>query len=68
VCCFHGPYTLSKPIEQRQIVGSATKDGLTEMKMGLNKTWKYSATGSLNHDIGSLICFAQTRDPAITNQ
>jgi hypothetical protein len=35
----HGPNTLLQPIKQGKIVGSATKNGLAEMNVGLNKAW-----------------------------
>ena len=47
----HGPDTLLQPIEQREIVGGATKDCLAEVNVSLDETRYDRTTGGIDHNI-----------------
>src|SRR5438067_9668641 len=43
VRCLHRPYTFLQPIDEREIIGRATKQGLTKMDVRLYKSWQHGA-------------------------
>jgi hypothetical protein len=63
----HGPNPFLEPVKQRQIIGSASKERLTEMYVGLNETRQHCASGGVEGDIGCLIFLADTRNAPIAD-
>jgi hypothetical protein len=64
---FHRPDAFLEPVEQRQVVSSATKYGLAKVNMGLNKTRKDRATGGVDDNVRRLAGFSYTRYAAVTD-
>src|SRR2546429_566701 len=46
---FHRPYTFFQPIDEREIIGGATKQRLTKMDVRLYKSWQHGAPMRFDH-------------------
>ena len=65
---FHGPHALFQPIDQREIVSSATKECLAEMNVCLYEAGNDGAVSGVDNGVGSVTCATDFRYPSVSEE
>jgi hypothetical protein len=48
MCRFHRPHAPLQPLEQRHVIGCATKERLAQVHVGLDESWKEVAAAGVD--------------------
>src|SRR2546423_12510985 len=69
VRCLHRPYAFFQPIDEREIIGRATKQRLTKMDVRLYKSWQHGAAMRFDPFGSSVVNLtANFGDPSVADQ
>jgi hypothetical protein len=65
---FEGPDTTTQPLEQGHVVCEGAKEGLAEVNVGLDQTWKDVGATRIDHAVGGSVGLSQRSNHAVPHE